>query len=356
LLWLLAEESSGQSGSQRAEAFSLRRRSLRGTPTGDEETDGVAKEPDSEQAVMIAPFFELQVHSEPLRIAKVFVPMEPEVARWWTDLEAFNITVVLDDPLTRNRRLRIQISGTPSAEREDLQVQSVVAIIELPESAVLEACQFRTTLVAVDAGPLADLGPIRALFIICPVQPGFSQAHSRGGNALMAVRNALAGGSPLRWLLLPWILLLMPFMVGSSMGPMALLAGACLTLASIACLSLLIAILIVTVQRRCASCARRWRRLWRLSAMARRPARMNGGAFGEGGPCCICLAEPDHREKLIVLLPCRHTLHAECYRSWVRADAYPSRDLICPLCRRRAEAIGKLGSQSQGSLSVSAGQ
>lgn len=57
-------------------------------------------------------------------------------------------------------------------------------------------------------------------------------------------------GHPLRWLLIPWVLMLLPLIVGSSVGPLALLGGAALTLASIACLSFLIAIIIVIVQRR----------------------------------------------------------------------------------------------------------
>jgi len=183
-------------------------------------------------------------------------------------------------------------------------------------------------------GPLADLGPIRALLVSCPVRTG-------GGNAMATARNVLNGRYPLGWLLIPWLVLL-PFVLGASIGPVALLGGACLTLALIACISLILAVLMLFVQRRCILFTRRWRRLWRLKALMRRPSLISH-AFGDAGPCCICLGEADEREKLIALLPCRHALHGECYSSWVRADSYPSHDLICPLCRRRAEAIGKLG-------------
>eukprot|EP00913_Durusdinium_trenchii_P035090 g32825.t1 len=154
-------------------------------------------------------------------------------------------------------------------------------------------------------------------------------------------RLLLEKGHPLRWLLVPWVLLLLPLIVGSAMGPMALLGGAALTLASIACLSFLIAIVIVIVQRRCLHCTRRWRRLYRLRSLQRRPYLISA-AFGDSGPCCICLGDSDSRDALIALLPCRHALHATCYASWVSADAYPSSSLICPVCRCRADSIGKL--------------
>ncbi|OLP90541.1 membrane protein [Symbiodinium microadriaticum] len=171
------------------------------------------------------------------------------------------------------------------------------------------------------------------------------EVHPSPSESLQNSRILLPQGHPMRWLLLPWLLLLLPFIVGSSLGPFALLGGAALTLASIACLSFLIAVLIVIVQRRCIHCTRRWRRLWRLRMLQRRPKQI-ATAFGDSGPCCICLGESDSRDSLIALLPCRHALHAECYASWVSADAYPSSNLICPVCRCGAEAIGKLSSSA----------
>eukprot|EP00913_Durusdinium_trenchii_P032820 g30725.t1 len=79
-------------------------------------------------------------------------------------------------------------------------------------------------------------------------------------------------------------------------------------------------------------CLRRRRRLWRLSSLGRRKVPVNV-AYGEGEPCCICFGTED--EANICLLPCRHSLHAGCYRSWICTDSYPSRDLICPICRRK---------------------
>lgn len=286
-----------------------------------------------------APLVELQVESHPLRVAKVVVPICPQVAKWWTEDHA-KVTARVEPSLTgvHAPRVLVQIIGGRPLEVAGLQAQGVHLVVDLPEGAVLEDCHVGSVRVTADFEPLVGLGPIRALLIVCPVRPG-----AGASGPLLAVRVALASGGPLRWLVLPWLLLLLPFYFGSSIGPVALLGGACLTLASIACLSFVAAVVIVVVQRRCALCTRRWRRLYRLRALARRPASVHA-AFGDAGPCCICLAEADsnQRDRLIALLPCRHALHDECYSSWVGADAYPSHELICPLCRARTEAIGKL--------------
>jgi len=337
LLALLALVAGRHSGGPWQQALALRgsRRhtdgagGARGHRPAAEEEEGEVTE------LLHVPMVELQVENVPWRVAKLLVPLSPEVARWWTEVDVSNFSKRLHHPLTGHPQVHVHVLGGPPLEINGGSVPGVHVAIELPDGAVLEACEVRPILVTAEFEPLAALGPIRALLVSCPVRAG-------GGGAMVTARSALGGRHPCRWLLLPWLLLLLPFVVGSSIGPMALLAGACLTLASIACLSFIIAALIVVVQRRCVSCTRRWRRLWRLRTLARRPLRISA-AFGDTGPCCICLAESDQREKLIALLPCRHALHEECYSSWVRADAYPSLELICPLCRRRADAIGKLG-------------
>eukprot|EP00933_Yihiella_yeosuensis_P038175 TRINITY_DN32120_c0_g1_i1.p1 TRINITY_DN32120_c0_g1~~TRINITY_DN32120_c0_g1_i1.p1 ORF type:complete len:474 (+),score=74.83 TRINITY_DN32120_c0_g1_i1:161-1582(+) len=285
-------------------------------------------------------FLELQVENSSLRFAKLLVPSMPQVAKWWTESAGIHVSYRLERTLTSNPRIHVHIQGphVPLVVGH-YEAEGVHATIELPERILMEACQLGQVRVNADVPGLAGLGPLQALLVVCQVKPTSQMPHwsSVGVHDLMP-----PGGNPLRWILLPWMLLLMPFIVGSQMGPMALLGGAALTLASIACLSFTIAILIVIVQRHCLHVARRWRRLWRLRSLARRP-RSVGDVFGEGAPCCICLGDCDRDDgALIALLPCRHALHAECYHSWVRADAYPSHDLICPVCRRRAEAIGKL--------------
>lgn len=306
---------------------------LRGKRRAEEAKAATAPEPPVVGVFLDVALVELQVESVPWRIAKVLVPMAPQVARWWTHSGPRTVVARIDRPLTGGPRIHVQVSGEVPFEVGDVVIRGIHAVIDLPEDTILEECRLAAVRVTADLEPLAGLGPINALMVDCPVR-------MPGGNMMSAAREALTGRNPFRWMLLPWLLLLLPFIMGYSIGPMALVGGACLTLMSIASLSFIIVVIIIVIQRRCAQCTRRWRRLWRLRALTRRPARITT-AFGVGGPCCICLA--DHREALIALLPCRHSLHDECYASWVRADAYPSPDLICPLCRCRADAIGKLG-------------
>jgi len=288
---------------------------------------------------------ELEVDDFPWRIAKVLVPLSPEVAKWWTELDTADFTARLDGSREGRPRLVVQIEGATPLEVGNVQVRGVRTTVLLPEDAILHACHVGSVRVTADVTPLAELGPIRALLVVCPVQGAGEgvPTHSApfGGTMAETARNALSGQNPLRWLLLPWILLLMPFILGSTMGPAALLGGACLTLASFASLSFIVAIIIVTVHRRFAVCTRRWRRLWRLRILSRRPVKVDE-AYGQNGPCCICLATSAPDEAMLVLLPCRHSLHIDCYSNWVKADSYPSHDLICPLCRSKAEAIGQV--------------
>mmetsp|Transcript_83076 Transcript_83076/g.164789 ORF Transcript_83076/g.164789 Transcript_83076/m.164789 type:complete len:455 (-) Transcript_83076:180-1544(-) len=277
---------------------------------------------------------ELQTETPPWKIAKVLVPLSPEVARWWTDAEEPELAAHPDGSLTEAPQVHLEITADIPLEVDGMRVMGVHAVVDVPDNVMLDACRLGWVRVTVDSSPLLELGTIRALILDCPVQPS-------KGSTLGALSIALNGRPLTRLLLLPWLLLLFPFLLGSSIGPLALLGGACLTLASIACISFFVAVVIVAVQRRCVLSARRWRRLFRLRAMVRRPFRIQE-AFGDSGPCCICLGESNQREKLIALLPCKHALHADCYSSWVRADAYPSLDLICPLCRRRADAVGRL--------------
>jgi len=277
---------------------------------------------------------ELQTETPPWRIAKVLVPLSPEVARWWTDAENPELTAHPDKSLTEAPQVHLEISANIPLEVNGMLVKGIHAVVDVPDNVMLDACRLGWVRVTAEFSPLVELGIIRALLIDCPVQPS-------KGSAIGALSTALNGRPLTRLLLLPWLLLLFPFLLGSSIGPLALLGGACLTLASIACISFFAAVIIVAVQRRCVLSARRLRRLFRLRTMVRRPYWIQE-AFGDSGPCCICLGESNQREKLIALLPCKHALHADCYASWVRADAYPSLDLICPLCRRRAEAVGRL--------------
>jgi len=318
-------------------------------------------EEEQEEAPLRVPLVELQVESLPWRITKVFVPLSPEVALWWTAVaKSGDFAVRFHHPLTGAPKLEVLVADRVPLEvqvspTERRSVHRVRGVITLPEGATQD-CQVGWVYITADFPPLAGLGPVRALLIVCPLRAPSGVADGGGsGSGLFgpvptnaAVELLAAGGQhPLRLLLLPWLILLLPCVVGKSIGPLALMGGACLTLASIACISFLLAIVIVLVQRRCAQYAQRWRRLWRLRVLRSRPSLVSE-AFGEAGPCCICLAESGEEsmgangEALIALLPCRHAMHEDCYRSWVRSDAYPSTELICPLCRGRAHAIGKV--------------
>lgn len=268
-------------------------------------------------------------------VRKILVPLSPQVARWWTDAPGEQFSARVETKLTKNPRIHIFVTGGEPLQVDGVAIEGIHTVVELPPDAILEECQVGSFRTHVNVGPLAELGPIRALTVVCKVKA----TEPRG--VIPMLKEALDRDHPLRWLSLPWLLLLMPFFWGYSMGPVALVMGALLTLAGIACISFLMAIVILLVQQRCMNCFRRYRRLWRLRTLARRPKHI-AAAFGDTGPCCICLAEPDRREMLIALLPCRHALHSECYSSWVCADSYPSHDLLCPLCRCRADAIGKL--------------
>lgn len=250
------------------------------------------------------------------QMSKLYIPIIPEVATFLnqSDLEW---SYRDENPLTGRPRFHVYVLGQPFRIKNKT-VQGIHTVIELPDQVSTASCKVAAINAEAELGSEQHIGPFRAVLLVCQVHPSPSES-------LQNSRILLPQGHPMRWLLLPWLLLLLPFIVGSSLGPFALLGGAALTLASIACLSFLIAVLIVIVQRRCIHCTRRWRRLWRLRMLQRRQKQI-ATAFGDSGPCCICLGESDSRDSLIALLPCRHALHAECYASWVSADAPRVRD------------------------------
>ncbi|CAJ1435045.1 unnamed protein product [Effrenium voratum] len=297
--------------------------------------DEARKEPAVQPDVIVeAEFVELEVPPTPMpwQICKLYVPLAPSVMEWMNSSDLRFSPSIDDAALTRPPRFQVVIWGVP------LQIGNITAAglrthLEVPDKVNPRQCKVMVIMTSVELRGVVS--PTRALLLMCEVPQSARESLPSARLMNMGMNH------PLRWLLLPWVLLLYPLIVGSTMGPMALLGGAALTLASIACLSFLIAVLIVIIQRRCLHCTRRWRRLWRLRRLQGRPSLISA-AFGESGPCCICLGDSDSRDALIALLPCRHALHAACYANWVSADAYPSSSLICPVCRCRAEAIGKL--------------
>mmetsp|Transcript_30929 Transcript_30929/g.59729 ORF Transcript_30929/g.59729 Transcript_30929/m.59729 type:complete len:382 (+) Transcript_30929:85-1230(+) len=287
------------------------------------------------------PLVELRVlEGMPWRVVKVLAPILPEVAQWWTEADAAGFSASIEGSQNRNVKVRVEIaSGEPLRLNGGAGIRAVHSALDLPEDAVIEDCQVRPVQVAAEVKPLSSLGQIRALLVVCPV---------RGSKKVDAVH---AHRGPMKLLTPPvWLLLLLPLVLNTSAGGVSLLGGVCLMMASMICFSLALTLVAVAVQRQCTAFVQRWKRLFRLKTLDKQPCSVEA-VFGAYDACCICLEQPEECKpeelKRIVLLPCRHAVHRDCYTRWVCADAYPSEDLICPLCRGRAEAIGKFVSVDQ---------
>jgi len=259
----------------------------------------------------------------PWRMSKLLVPLVPEVARWWSAIETAVTVKLVPCGAGGEPHVHVQVCGEGSPTLDvggGEMADGVHVAVQLPHGALAEACRVEWAwITADDVAPLAGLGPVRVLRVVCPIR---CLSTALSGATARAALDGLLVRFLLRWLLLPWPLLLLPLVLMSIVRPMVL-AGSVLFSHFL-------------------QLARRRRRLWRVRALFRRAPLITGGAFGEGEPCCICLGEPSEEEALVALLPCRHTLHIDCYCGWVCTDTYPSPDLICPLCRRKASAVGKL--------------
>ncbi|CAK8988328.1 unnamed protein product [Durusdinium trenchii] len=204
-------------------------------------------------------FVELEVPGPAGRfqVSKLYVPLAPEIVRWMNTSD-LKFSISIDTTLlTQLPRIHVLAKGEPLRIGNLTSDEGIHTILELPENVDARACKVAVIVALADVGN-GEATPTKALLLICQVQQSARESLQNSSRLL------LEKGHPLRWLLVPWVLLLLPLIVGSAMGPMALLGGAALTLASIACLSFLIAIVIVIVQRRCLHCTRRWRRLYRL--------------------------------------------------------------------------------------------
>mmetsp|Transcript_144576 Transcript_144576/g.277456 ORF Transcript_144576/g.277456 Transcript_144576/m.277456 type:complete len:366 (-) Transcript_144576:103-1200(-) len=324
------------------QAALLRRRRLPAaeTPVEASQRPVIEAEPTSgeEQLRLVnAALVELQVESTPWRVVKLMVPVVPEVAQWWSDVNDTSFSFKFVSTLTGAPQIHVQAISDLPLKVEDVQVDGVFGMVRLPDDAVLEGCRVGNMRVTAGFKPLSSLGAIRGLLVMCPVRPQPSSSVDFLDKQPWPFFRLL-----LRFFLMPGLLLLLPGILSFPTQPGHLIAGVFLTMASVICLSCVITALILIVQKHCVKHVRRWQRLLRLRGLMRRALNVRG-AYGEGSPCCICLGDFSYADPLIVLLPCRHALHRECYGSWVGADSYPSHELICPLCRCRAQAIGKLG-------------
>ncbi|CAK9014717.1 RING-type domain-containing protein [Durusdinium trenchii] len=270
------------------------------------------------QKVSSEPFqtVELQEDNRPWQIHRLLVPLSQEVAMWWNNTDDFIIWATpcqhphsggLND--SRVECLHLEVKNAKPFSYHGRNVQAIETEIILPKTTVVKECRFSWVQIRVDL-PEID-GTLRALHLSCRVTP-----QSFDGGGLPGIFALVFFG----WLLLPWPLLLLPTTIMYTAAQPILVA---------------LAFCVASLSR----CLRRRRRLWRLSSLGRRKVPVNV-AYGEGEPCCICFGTED--EANICLLPCRHSLHAGCYRSWICTDSYPSRDLICPICRRKVTGVGKL--------------
>ncbi|CAK0839617.1 unnamed protein product [Prorocentrum cordatum] len=303
---------------------------------GDEGPSVAAAEPTARPFVDVT-FQEYTYVDMPQRVVKIFVPAAAEVARWWADVrgtQGVKYAYWIGRSLEGNPSLLhmlVRAEGRPLAV-DGMQASGFTAAVEIPPTVTAPTdCKIAHVRVDVAAGPLHSAGLARApaLVVICPLGPAAGPLSER----MVPLLHELLRG--------PARLLLYPKATHAGLG--TLLAGWCLLFATVMCFSFVFMVLCSYLHRRCYYYTRRWRRLCWLWVLGRRPASWSGEAFGRGGPCCICLGACDRSgEALVALLPCRHALHSECYRKWVHADSYPSSDLICPLCRCRTQAIGRL--------------
>mmetsp|Transcript_36725 Transcript_36725/g.84510 ORF Transcript_36725/g.84510 Transcript_36725/m.84510 type:complete len:359 (-) Transcript_36725:76-1152(-) len=147
----------------------------------------------------------------------------------------------------------------------------------------------------------------------------------------------------LRVVWFPWYMLFKVMLQHPDVNPITLIGGVLLIMTLVAILIVLVILLVIIAERHLTLWMRRRRRLFQVRALTRKAAVLKSETcFGIDQPCCICLGDSDSVAGRIVLLPCRHALHLECYIDWVQADVYTFPHLICPLCRHRTEAFGKL--------------
>lgn len=257
---------------------------------------------------------ELQEDKRPWHVLRVLVPLSQEVAAWWNSTEDFMIRVFPCQPPSEGNDshtecMHLEVKAAKPFHYQGRSVQAIQTEIFLPRGTIVKDCRFAWVQIGASL-PEMD-ATLRALHLTCPVT---SDNSERGGVPGLLALVFFA------WLLLPWPLLLLPTTIMYT-------AAQPVAFASALCLANLTRYL------------RRRKRLWKLSSLGRRKVPVDA-AYGEGEPCCICFGAED--EANICLLPCRHSLHASCYRSWICTDSYPSRDLICPICRRKVTGVGKL--------------
>lgn len=254
---------------------------------------------------------------EPGLVTKVLVPLSADIAQWWASVDTHLYVKLIPCLAGGGPHVHLHIWGDEPFRLHGRRVDGVHTVIYLPQGTVIQDCQIDWVQAVTELPQLDDVGgKVRALHVTCPLDADGPHGAAAGHGILSGLFFKVL----FTWLLLPWPILLLPLALWSVARPLFLAWGACLA--------------------RCAHRAKRQQRVWRFRTLVRRAGHVVG-AFGQGEPCCICLGEAG-QDTLIALLPCRHALHDVCYRGWICTDSYPSRELICPLCRCPAKAVGRL--------------
>lgn len=264
-------------------------------------------------------------------MARILVPMAPEVAKWWNEGadNVFLIRLLLCS--SGEPHVHIQVIGSnPLRLPDGSEVHGIHAVVSLPPGIVLSGCYLDWVSVSIRPTSLTGVVPERALRLVCPVLPsgsGFPAKVVRTFFRLFLPRGIGTGAVhllPARRS--PVSLLLLVFMG---------------TFASTG----IVLILAVLLKARIARLMLRRSRLQELRRL-RQDAAPVDWAYCEDDPCCICLGDLVQHgrgdEEPLVLLPCRHTLHVNCFGDWVAAARYPSRRLFCPMCTRRVSSLARL--------------
>eukprot|EP00929_Paragymnodinium_shiwhaense_P078487 TRINITY_DN4069_c0_g2_i1.p1 TRINITY_DN4069_c0_g2~~TRINITY_DN4069_c0_g2_i1.p1 ORF type:complete len:364 (-),score=29.01 TRINITY_DN4069_c0_g2_i1:86-1177(-) len=287
-------------------------------------SEAEASAPDGGLRFIYGTLAEIEPESPPWTVSRILVPLEPNVAAWWRRLSTGEIKVSFAHCTHGEPHVHVRVWGDEPFEINGEQVDGVHGALHLPANTFVVTCDIEWIRMDVKPGLtlFGDANSTLALQIRCPLRTVFGE-QGLPGSARIFVDSLLMRFLRMS-LLVPWPLVLLPLTLAHMMRPMSL------------CCHLLMGILRQYMQR--------WRRVWKLQFLFSRAAKMDGSAFNECEPCCICLQEAAETqgENMVVLMPCRHSMHIDCYRSWVSADTYTSRDLICPLCRGPAQGMGTL--------------
>jgi len=237
---------------------------------------------------------------------------------------------------------------------EGVHFDGFLAVVDLPNGYEPEQCILRVPEVTVRSAFAPSGLKTHGLQVACELDLPEPPRPSFGQDFIVHCALRILLTLPM----VPSMMLLFPTVLGvRAPRPIAMMA-LLVVLLSFACLSIicnvaeaatavgvcLSTIFIFKVQRRVFIFLRRRHRLWRFRLLVRYAGVVQGAVFGEGEPCSICFGEfvEQERYQQIVLLPCRHSIHSDCYMDWLASRLYPSHQLMCPLCRRQATAIGKL--------------